>query len=86
MTDNIYETFCIWFQDNEVSVTVRVGLNNLQGGGERIELETVRGSESTRENILTLVAPIHSLDKGSQLQSFKINSWKATYQLFPNVE
>jgi len=52
-------------QENEVSLVGRGGLNNLQGGGERLELNTSRGSESSSESNVSLYAPIHSLPKGS---------------------
>jgi len=53
-------------QENEVSLAVRGGLNNLQGGGERIELERTTGLFKSKQTILSFYSPLHNISQGTQ--------------------
>lgn len=47
-------------QDGDLNLAVRVGLNNLAGGGERLEVETTRGYSSSMNDVISVVAPVRT--------------------------
>lgn len=52
---------------NELSAAARVGVNNVLGNGERVEVEYCKGTKSSKQISCSLVRPLHHLGSGNKV-------------------